>query len=57
VNLLAPIIMCAFGLLACVALALTLLQDSPLLWFQIGLAMIGVACFAIALGIWQIRKR
>jgi ABC-type uncharacterized transport system permease subunit len=49
--------MCAFGLLACVGLAMTLLQTAPALWFQIGLAMIAVACFAIALGIWKVGGR
>jgi hypothetical protein len=46
--------MCALGLLACVGLAMTSLQESPALWFQVGLAMIGVACFAIALGAWRL---
>jgi hypothetical protein len=57
VNWIGPLIMCAFGLLACIGLAMTLLLDSPALWFQLGLAIIGVACFAIALGAWRLRGK
>ncbi len=53
-RLIGPLLMCGFGLLACVGLALTLLQPTPALWFQIGLAMIAVACFALALGAWKL---
>jgi hypothetical protein len=49
--------MCAFGLLACIGLAMTLLLDSSALWFQLGLAINGVACFAIALGAWRLRGK
>jgi hypothetical protein len=56
-TLLSVVLMCVFGLLACVGLALTMLQATPSLWFQIFLAMIAIACFAIALGVWQINKR